>query len=66
MENFVFETNDLPSGYLVFYIKDGVTKNRFLPKELKDSFMEKFGKDHLNINEEELDMFINDFKNKEK
>ncbi len=45
-------------GYLHFYIKDGHTKSKFIPKELKDSFIEKFGHDLLNADENEVDEFI--------
>lgn len=63
MEDFVFDTNDSPKEYIVFYIKDGVTKSKFLPKELKDSFLKKFGESKLDIAEEELDRFIKENKN---
>ena len=60
------EENIHPAGYIVFYIKDGITKNRHISTELKEPFMEKFGGDPLNINEEDLDKFIADFKNLKK
>ena len=51
-------------GYLHFYIKDGETKRKFIPVELKDSFMDKFGHDLLNTDENEVDEFIKNSKQK--
>jgi hypothetical protein len=45
-------------GYLHFYIKDGDLKRKFIPVELKDSFIEQFGHDLLNADENEVDEFI--------
>ncbi len=51
-------------GYLHFYIKDGETKRKFIPVELKNSFMEKFGHDLLNADENEVEAFIKKHKTK--
>lgn len=61
-----FMKNDVPQigGYLHFYIKDGVTKRKFIPVELKDAFMERFGHDLLNADENEVDEFIKNSKQK--
>ena len=51
-------------GYLHFYIKDGETKRKFIPVELKDAFIDKFGHDLLNTDENEVDEFIKNLKQK--
>ena len=51
-------------GYLHFYIKDGEIKRKFIPKELKDSFMGKFGHDLLNADENEVNEFLISNQNK--
>jgi len=45
-------------GYIHFYIKDGKTKTKIIPVELKDAFIEKFGDDPLNADESEIEEFI--------
>lgn len=57
MENLNFENVNI-GGYTLFYIKDGVTKSKFLSIQLKDSLFEKFGEDLSNVDEKEMDEFI--------
>ena len=45
-------------GYLHFSVKDGDIKRKFIPAELKNSFMKRFGHDLLNADENEVDEFI--------
>jgi len=49
-------------GYLHFYIKDGELKRKIIPAELKDAFIDKFGHDLLNADENEVDEFIKNLK----
>lgn len=50
-------------GYLHFYVKDGEIKRKFIPAELKNSFMERFGHDLLNADENEVNEFIAKYNN---
>jgi oligoribonuclease (3'-5' exoribonuclease) len=61
-----FMKNDEPqiAGYLHFYIKDDILKRKLIPIELKDAFMEKFGHDLLNADENEVDEFVKNSKQK--
>ena len=53
------EMENVPiGGYIHHYIKDKELKSKFIPVELKDAFMEKFGHDLLNADENEVDEFI--------
>jgi hypothetical protein len=45
-------------GYLHFYVKEGELKRKIIPAELKDAFIDKFGHDLLNADENEVDEFI--------
>jgi len=59
------ETENVPiGGYIHHYIKDKEVKSKFIPAELKDSFLERFGDDLLNTDENEMDEFINNSKQK--
>ena len=59
------ELGNVPiGGYIHYYIKDKEVKSKFIPVELKDSFLEKFGNDLLNIDEDEMNKFINNSKQK--
>ena len=49
-------------GYSHFYIKDGEIKRKFIPVELKDAFIDKFGHDLINADENEVDEFIKNTK----
>ena len=49
-------------GYLHFYIKDGEIKRKFIPVELKEAFIDKFGHDLLNADENKVDEFIKNLK----
>ena len=49
-------------GYLHFYIKDGELKRKIIPAELKDAFIDKFGHDLINADENEVDEFIKNTK----
>ncbi len=49
-------------GYTYFYFKDKHLKSKFIPVELKDSFMGRFGNDLLNTDENEVDEFIKNSK----
>jgi hypothetical protein len=49
-------------GYLHFYIKDGELKRKIIPAELKDAFIDKFGHDLLNADENKVDEFIKNSK----
>ena len=60
------EEKALIGGYIHFYIKDGVTKTKFIPVELKDEFLNKFGSDLLNADEGEVNEFIKRRQNKKK
>ena len=64
MENELNVENTQVAGYMHFYIKDGQTKTKIIPVELKDSFMEKFGNDLLNADEDEVNEFIINSKQK--
>jgi hypothetical protein len=59
-----FSTESKIGGFMHFYIKDGKTKNKFIPVELKDDFLEKFGHDLLNTDEYLVDEFIKKSKQK--
>lgn len=63
MENLNIENTEI-GGFIHYYIKDGVTKSKFIPLDLKDSFLEKFGYDLLNTDEDEVDEFIKKSKQK--
>jgi hypothetical protein len=60
-----FMKDDEPQigGYLHFYVKDGDIKRKFIPAELKNSFMERFGHDLLNADENEVNEFIAKYNN---
>jgi hypothetical protein len=47
------------AGYLHFYVKNGELKKKIIPVELQEAFMEKFGNDLLNADEDEVDKFLN-------
>ena len=47
------------AGYLHFYMKNGELKKKIIPAELKEAFMEKFGNDLLNADEDEVNNFLN-------
>ena len=64
MKNELNVENVQVAGYMHFYIKDGQTKTKIIPGELKDSFMEKFGNDLLNAEEDEVNEFIINSKQK--
>ena len=64
MENELNVENTQVAGYMHFYIKDGQTKTKIIPVELKDAFMEKFGNDLLNADEDEVNEFIINSKQK--
>ena len=64
MKNELNVENVQVAGYMHFYIKDGQTKTKIIPVELKDDFMEKFGNDLLNADEDEVDEFIKNSKQK--
>ena len=49
-------------GYSHLYIKDGESKMKLIPKRLKDSFLDKFGNDLLNTDENEINEFLNNNK----
>jgi hypothetical protein len=46
------------AGYMHFYIKNGQTKTKIIPVELKNAFIERFGNDLLNADEDEVVEFI--------
>jgi hypothetical protein len=52
------------AGYMHLYIKDGQTKTKIIPIELKNVFMERFGNDLLNADEDEVAEFIKNPKQK--
>jgi len=52
------------AGYMHFYIKDGQPKTKIIPVELKDAFLERFGNDLLNANEDDVVEFIKNSKQK--
>ena len=64
MKNELNVENVQVAGYMHFYIKDGQTKTKIIPVELKDAFMEKFGNDLLNADEDEVNEFIINSKQK--
>jgi hypothetical protein len=47
-----------------FYIKNGQTKTKIIPVELKNAFIERFGNDLLNADEDEVAEFIKNSKQK--
>ena len=53
-------------GYIHHYIKNKEVKSKFIPVELKDAFIERFGNDLLNTDEDEMDEFIKNSKQNEK
>ncbi len=61
MEN--LKKDEVPiAGYLHFYIKNKEVKTKFIPVELKDAFIERFGNDLLNTDEDKVDEFLNELK----
>jgi hypothetical protein len=62
MEKVLNVKNAQIGGYLHFYIKDGELKRKIIPAELKDAFIDKFGHDLLNADENEVDEFIKNLK----
>ena len=64
MENKLNVENAQVAGYIHFYIKYGQTKTKIIPVELKDVFMEKFANDLLNADEDEVNKFIINSKQK--
>jgi hypothetical protein len=46
------------AAYIHYYIKDGELRRKFIPVDLKDSFLEKFGHDLLNADENEVEKFL--------
>ena len=47
------------AGYFHFYMKNGELKKKIIPVELQEAFMEKFGNDLLNADEDEVNNFLN-------
>ena len=59
------EMENVPiGGYIHYYIKEKELKTKFIPAELKDSFLERFGDDLLNTDENDIDEFIKNSKQK--
>lgn len=59
-------SEDLLVGYTIYCVVDGELKSKFIPKELKETFVSKFGEDLIKVNEEgwrEIEDFLNQSKN---
>lgn len=56
--------NIITVGYKHYYLKNGELKSKFVPVEAKDAFLEKFGDDLPNANEEEVEKFLEKYREK--
>jgi len=58
------ETQSEIAGYIHYYLCEGQLKSQIIPKEIKEDFLKKFGHDLIHSNENEINNFIENWKQK--